>query len=76
MKKRELFNFYNSYSGNNPIPHPNKKQKKQQQKNEKKERKKKQIKKRQKNVLFLIYNFLIFAYNVPIETTDANMSGI
>lgn len=67
----DLFNFYNSYSGNNPIPHPNKKQKKQQQKNEKKE-----LKKGKRTFCFLIYNFLIFAYNVPIETTDANMSGI
>lgn len=67
----DLFNFYNSYSGNNPIPHPNKKQKKQQQKNEKKE-----FKKGKRTFCFLIYNFLIFAYNVPIETTDANMSGI
>lgn len=48
----ELFNFYNSYSGINPTPQPNKKQKKQQQKNEKKKEKKNKLKKRQKNVLF------------------------
>lgn len=72
----DLFNFYNSYSGNNPIPHPNKKQKKQQQKKRKKERKKNKLKKGKRTFCFLFYNFLIFAYNVPIETTDANMSGI
>lgn len=72
----ELYNFYNSYSGNNPTPHPNKKQKKQQQKNEKKKEKKNKLKKGKRTFCFLIYNFLIFAYNVPIETTDANMSGI
>lgn len=71
----DLFNFYNSYSGNNPIPHPNKKQKKQQQKNETRKKKNK-LKKGKRTFCFLSYNFLIFAYNVPIETTDANMSGI
>lgn len=72
----DLFDFYNSYSGNNPIPQPNKKQKKQQQKNEKKKEKKNKLKIGKRTFCFLIYNFLIFAYNVPIETTDANMSGI
>lgn len=71
----ELYNFYNSYSGNNPTPppHPNKKA---TTKKRKKERKKNKLKKGKRTFCFLIYNFLIFAYNVPIETTDANMSGI